>query len=409
MSPVENPMFENGRDPEQLRRRLRIGGIIAGVIVIAAVAEGLISRALSESRLREWTEAQTIATVAVIAPGHGGDVATLNLPGRLEAYSRASIYARAGGYIKSWKVDIGAHVKAGQLLAEIEAPDIDQQLAQAKADLASAEANMNLSTVTAERWRQLLESHVVSKQDVDDKNGDLAAKQALAKSAAANVQRLQAMVAFTRLVAPFDGIVTARNVDVGQLIVAGSSSGTELFAISDVHKLRVYVSVPQNYVRNITAGTRATIKVPERGDKSYNAVVESTSQAVTAATGTTLIQLAFDNSSGELLPGSYAEVHFELPHAGVALSIPASALIFDAKGLSVATVGTDNRVILKSVTIARDLGKTIEIGSGLDANDQVIDNPPDGIASGTRVRIAGNANAAPVSEGKKQASANERG
>jgi RND family efflux transporter MFP subunit len=377
------------------RRGLRLTGIVFAIAAIVIVATGLYSRASGNARLREWTDAQAIPIVAVAPPASGANAGALELPGRLEAYSRAPIYARVSGYLKSWKYDIGARVKAGQVLAEIETPDLDQQLQQARADLNTAQANEKLAEVTAERWQKILKSNAVSKQDVDEKVSDLAAKRAAVASAKANVDRYVAMKGFTHIVAPFEGVVTARNTDVGALINAGTAAGLELFVISDTHKLRAYVNVPQAYVRSVQPGTKAELTVPEHPEKSYAATIETSSQAVTAASGTTLMQLVVDNSADELLPGSYANARLQLPSNAEALSIPASALIFDAKGLSVAIVGADNRVAVKTVTIARDLGSKIEIASGLGANDRVIQNPPDGIATGAEVRIAGSTAKAP--------------
>jgi len=379
---------------------LRIVGVVAAIVALAIVVQGVVTRAAENSRLKDWTEAQALPTVAVVTPAVGANGNGLELPGRLEAYARASIYARVNGYLKSWKYDIGAHVKVGTVLAEIETPDLDQQLLQARADLGSAQANADLAQITATRWQTVLKSGAVAKQDVDEKLGDLRAKQAMVKAAQANVERLVAMKTFTHLVAPFDGVVTARNTDVGALINAGSSTGTgqELFVVSDTHKLRVYVNVPQTYVPSVPAGTKATIHMPEHPDKTYTATVESSAQSVNATSGTTLMQLGIDNVSGDLLPGGYANVHLDLPSDAAVLSVPASALIFDAKGLSVATVGADNRVSIKPVTIARDFGKVVELSSGIAADDRVIESPPDGIASGTEVRIAAQpppANAAP--------------
>jgi RND family efflux transporter MFP subunit len=373
------------------RRALQLAAVIVGSVALLIVIAGLVMRSEESARLRDWTDAQAIPTVAVAEPGGAGAAATLNLPGRLEAYARAPLYARVSGYLKSWKYDIGAQVKAGQLLAEIEAPDLDQQLAQAEADLATAEANLALSTTTAQRWQSMLGTNAVSKQEVDEKTGDLAAKQALVKAARANVDRLRATEGFKRIVAPFDGVVTARQTDVGQLIQAGGGTGPELFEMSDVRTLRVYVSVPQNYVPRVPPGTQARLSVPEHPDKTYTATVESSSQSVTAASGTTLMQLAVDNAARELMPGSYAEVRLELPHDAVTLSIPASALIFDGKGLRVATVDATDHVRLKTIVIARDLGPSVEISSGLSADDRVVQSPPDGLGDGSLVRIAGNA------------------
>ncbi len=383
---VGNPRSEFQSKPQ---RKLRVAGIVGVVLAVVIVAYGMITRAAESSRLRDWTEAQALPTVSVAPPNSGTNNSGLELPGRIEAYSRAPIYARVSGYLKSWKYDIGAQVKAGDLLAEIETPDLDQQLLQARADLASARANAALAQSTAKRWTAMLGSDSVSKQEVDEKTGDLSAKQAMVKAAQANVDRVVAMKGFTRIQSPFDGIVTARETDVGQLINAGAGGGQELFVVSDTKKLRVYVSVPQNYVPSVPPGTKATLSVPEHADKTYAATVESSSQSVTAASGTTLMQLSVDNRAGELMPGGYASVHLEMAGRANVLSVPASALIFDAKGLSIATVDASNHVALKPVTIARDLGKIIEIGSGLAATDRVIENPPDGIGNGAEVRIAG--------------------
>jgi len=370
------------------RRKLRVAGIILAIVAVAVAVTGIATRAAEDTRLRERADNQSIPTVALIAPGKSGDAGALELPGRLEAYSRASIYARVSGYLKSWKADIGTPVKAGQLLAEIETPDLDQQLLQAKADLASATANAALAGTTAKRWQSMLGSDSVSRQEADEKTGDAEAKDAMVKAGQANVDRVLALKSYTRIVAPFDGIVTARNTDVGALISAGSTTGPELFTVSDVRKLRVYVSVPQSYASIVKVGTRAKLVVPERPGKSYSATVESLSGAVNVASGTMLIQLAVDNAAGELLPGGSANVSLEQPRTVGGLSIPPSALLFDKSGLRVATVGADDKVLLKRVTISRDLGKVIELGSGITADDRIIEAPPDGIADGDLVRIA---------------------
>jgi RND family efflux transporter MFP subunit len=369
------------------RSRLRSAGIVGAVVAMVAVASGIGIRAVDNKRLREWTDERAIPTVAVVTPAGETDATTLELPGRLEALSRAPLYARVSGYLKSWKVDIGAPVKAGQLLAEIEAPDIEQQLLQAEADLATAQANAALAVSTAKRWQSMLGGDSVSKQEVEEKLGDLAAKQAIVNAQRANVERLRTMRGFTRIVAPFDGVVTARDTDIGALISAGSGAGQELFVVSDIKRLRVYVNVPQVYASNLRNGASASVTVPDRPGKNYSAKVEAASGAVNVATGTTLVQLSVDNAAGELLPGSYADVSFELPRNSAALRVPASALIFDQAGLRVATVGEGDRVVMKPITIARDHGAMIEVGSGLNPQDRVIQTPPDGIAEGTVVRI----------------------
>jgi len=385
-------------------RQLRLAGIVAAVIVLIIVVAGLSLRASDNEQLRNWTEEQAIPSVVIIKPGKQGDTPTLDLPGRLEAYSRASLYARVSGYLKSWKVDIGTPVKAGQLLAEIEAPDLDQQLLQGKADLASARANASLAEITAARWQLLVKQNYVSKQAADEKTGDFMAKQALANSAQANLDRLQALKNFTRIVAPFDGLVTARGTDIGALINVGSGVGLELFEVSKTDTLRVYVNVPQTYVPSIPPGTKARIMVPERPGKVYAAAVAASAQAVNIASGATLMQILVDNANGELLPGAFANISFDLPHNFEVLSIPASALMFDKAGLRVATVGPDSRVILKAVTIMRDLGKLIELSSGLAADDRVIETPPAGIAEGDLVRIADTPKKAGGAEGSSDSS-----
>jgi RND family efflux transporter MFP subunit len=285
-------------------------------------------------------------------------------------------------------VDIGSPVRAGQLLGEIEAPDLDQQLSQAKADLMTAQANEALAKTTAERWQRLLKTDSVSVQEVDMKVGDFAAKEAVVKAASANVERLQVMEGFKRIVAPFAGIVTARDTDVGALINAGSGKGLELFVVSDIHKLRLYVNVPQTYVARVTPGTKAQMTVPERPGRTFTATVEASSHSVDPASGAALVQLSVDNRAAELLPGAFASVHFDLPWASADLSVPASALIFDHSGVQVATLGPDNRIALKPVSIARDLGDVVQISSGLAATDRIVDSPPDGIGQGDQVRIA---------------------
>ena len=391
MSPDTSTAPRPSEPRPRSRRGLAIVGTICGLALLVVVADGLWSRQASEAALKEWTDKQAVPTVSLISPSQQTNKNYLDLPGRLEAYSRAPIYARVGGFLKGWYVDIGTQVKAGQLLAEIEAPDLDQQLLQAKASLASAKAAEALATVTAQRWQQLGTSNAVSRQTVDEKTGDLTVKQALTKAAQATVDRLEVLSDFKRVVAPFDGIVTTRNTDVGALINADSSAGLALFVISDVKKLRLSVSIPQNYVPAVRLNTNVQITVPEYPGKIYNGQVEASSRAVDAQTGTTRMQVVVDNSSGELMPGAFANTRIELPTNPQALTIPAGALIFDRKGLRVATVGAGDKVVLKPVTISRDLGQIVEIGSGLAADDRVIESPPDGLVDGDLVRVVNTA------------------
>ena len=382
---MSQPEQISGKSAHRLRQ---VGGVLV-LLGIAVVAYGLGSRATQNSRLHDLTEAQALPVVAIVAPTHVENNANLDLPGRLQAYITAPIYARVPGYLKDWKHDIGSKVKAGDLLAEIDTPDLDQQLMQARAALSVAEANAKLAQITAERWQSLAKTDAVAQQDVDQRTFTWNANVAQVKAAQANVDQLVAEESFKRLVAPFDGIVTARDTDIGALINVGAVGGPQLFVVSDTRKLRVYVNVPQNYVPSVPPGTKATIRVPEHPNKSYSGTVEASAQAVTPSSGTTLMQLIVDNSAGDLMPGDYASMHLQIAAPANVLSIPSSALIFDANGLAVATVSADNHVLLKSVTIERDLGAIVELAAGLSPNDRVIQNPPDGIGNGAPVRLAG--------------------
>jgi RND family efflux transporter MFP subunit len=387
--------------------RLRQAGGVFALLAIAVVAYGVGSRASQNSRLHDLTEAQAVPVVAIVTPSRVENNSGLDLPGRLQAYISAPIYARVPGYLKDWKHDIGGKVKAGDLLAEIETPDLDQQLMQARAALSVAQANAKLAQITAERWQSLANTDAVAKQDVDQRTFTWNANMAQVKAAQANVDQLVAEEGFKRLIAPFDGIVTARDTDIGALINVGAGGGQELFVVSETSRLRVYVNVPQNYVPSVPPGTKATIRVPEHPDKTYSGTVEASAQAVIPSTGTTLMQLIVDNSAGELMPGDYASMHLQIAAPANVLSVPSSALIFDAKGLSIATVNADNHVVLKPVTIQRDLGAVIEIASGLALNDRVIENPPDGIDTGAQVRLAAAAPSAAVAGQTKKK--NEKG
>jgi len=393
-------MFRPDRHPNRpAPHRMRLVGSAFVLLSIAVVAYGLGSRTALNSRLHDLTEAQAAPVVAIVAPSTVENHAGLALPGRLEAYIRAPIYARVPGYLKSWKHDIGGKVKAGDVLAEIDTPDLDQQLAQARADLSVAEANAKLAQISAERWQSLASTDAVAQQDVDQRTFTLNANIAQVKAAQANVDRLVAEQGFKHLLAPFNGVVTARDTDIGALINVGAAGGAELFVISEARKLRVYVNVPQNFVPSVPPGTKATIRVPEHPNRTYSGTVEASAQAVNPSTGTTLMQLIVDNGAGEMMPGDYASIHLQIADATEALRVPSSALIFDAKGLSVATVDANNRVLVKSVSIARDLGAVVELASGLMPTDRVIENPPDGIATGAEVRLAG---AAPVARNAGQ-------
>lgn len=368
-------------------RRLKTMGFLAICTAIVVVVSGLALRNRQDEAVKSWTQEQDIPTVKVIALEQGSTLSHLTLPGVVQAYYDAPIYARVPGYLKMWYQDIGARVKKGQVLAIIDTPDLDQQLEQAKADLVTERAKLQLAQVTAARWKRLLTQDAVSAQESDEKTDDMAVKTALVKAAQANVNRLQAMEAFKQLTAPFDGIVTARKTDIGDLIVAGGDKGPELFAVADVHKLRVYVSVPQAYSAHLTPGITAMLTLPEFPEHQFKAVMVSSASAVSSTTGTVLVEMSLDNSKGEINPGDYAEVHFDVPSSYVHIRVPSSALIFRAAGLQVATLGADNRVVLKKIRLARDDGAYVEVAAGLSVNDQIIDNPPDSLSNGEKVVV----------------------
>jgi RND family efflux transporter MFP subunit len=371
------------RDPRAKRYAL----IALGLAVILAVW-GIASRLIARTALEREAASAAIATVATVKPIQGPASDKLVLPGTVQAYYEAPIYARTSGYLSVWHTDIGTSVKKGQLLAEIETPEVDQQLRQAQADLATAQANYELARTTNERWQGLLASQSVSQQDADQRAGDAAAKAAARRSAAANLARLHELESFKRVVAPFEGVVTQRNTDVGALINAGQSPGSALFRVADTHRLRIYVSVPQPYAAAVQPGLTARLEFADRPGKSYTAAVASTARALDASSRTLQVELQIDNAKGELLPGSYAQVYFNLAAGADTLRIPVNAVLFRSQGLEVAVLDADHRVHLKTITQGRDFGTEIEVLSGVTAADTLVLNPPDSISEGAQVRIA---------------------
>jgi RND family efflux transporter MFP subunit len=371
-------------------RTLARGGAVVVAVGLVIVVWSVMSARSAAARLKEATEAQSVVTVATVNPQPLTELSDLILPGNLQANYEAPIYARTSGYLKRWLVDIGAPVKAGQLLGEIESPEVESQLRQAQADLVTAQANQKIASVTAERWRNLRASDSVSKQEADEKISVAASNDAQVQAARANVQRLRELSGFQKIVAPFDGIVTARNTDIGQLIAAGNNTGPELFRVADMRRLRLYVRVPQTYAAMMTPGLTAELVFPDRPGKVYSAKLDSTSSAIDLSTRTLLAQLSVDNSHNELLPGAYSEVHFKLPAGATsaAYKVPANVLLFRGDGMHVATVGDNGRVVMKAVTIGRDYGSDIEIVQGLAADDKVILSPPDSLTDGVDVRVA---------------------
>lgn len=369
-------------------RRLKLMGAAAVVAAAIVVAVGLVTRVNADQEMKAWTQDQAIPTIG-LAKVEGGGERQLALPGDVQAFNNAPIHARVSGYLKKWYVDIGTPVKAGQVLAEIDTPDLDQQVMQARADLATAQANQSLAATTAKRWEGLVAADAVSKQEAEEKSGDLAAKTSLVNAARANLNRLLALESFKKITAPFGGVVTARSTDIGQLITTGGANDAALFTVADQHKLRVYVRAPQNYSALIHKGLSADLTVPEYPGQTFKATVVNQSQAVGPQSGAELIELSLDNAGGKIKSGEYAQVSFRLTSPASTMRIPATSIQYRHGGPVVAVVSADNHVKIRPITVLRDLGSSVEIGAGLSAADHVIDNPPESLADGDLVRIAG--------------------
>jgi RND family efflux transporter MFP subunit len=366
--------------------------VLAVVTAVLLVIFGILPRIQARTALRQETARMAVATVAVVQPKHTAPSQEIVLPANVQAFADAPIYARTNGYLKRWYVDIGGHVKAGQLLAEIDTPEVTQQLRQATADLATSRANLNLSKITADRYAGLLKTDSVSKQESDNAAGDYEAKQAALQSAQANVKRLEELQSFQRIYAPFSGVITARNTDVGALINSGSTggNGNELFHIAQPDKLRVYVSVPQVYSQAAKPGITADLTLAEFPGRRFQGKLVRTANAIDPTSRTLLVEIAVDNPTGQLFTGSYAEVHFKLPTPTSSLILPVNTLLFRAEGLRIATVGPDQKVQLKPITIGHDFGSEVEVVAGLNGNENVIINPPDSVIDGQTVRLAQN-------------------
>jgi RND family efflux transporter MFP subunit len=359
--------------------------LVAGAVVY----RGITTRVRAAAAVKADTNDLAIPSVSVTHPKLGAPQQELVLPGNIQAFIDAPIYARTTGYLKRWYVDIGGRVKNGQLLAEIDTPELDQQLQQARADLATAKANYNLAQITADRYQSLLQSDSVAKQDVDNAVGDEHAKKAMVDSAAGNVARLEQLQSFEKVYAPFDGVLTARETDIGQLIVANSSAtaAKELFRVASINPLRVYVNVPQVNSPSAKPGVEAYLTMPQYPGKRFPGKVVRNAEAIDQASRTLLTEVDVANPTGEILPGAYAEVHLKLPSTAAAVIIPVTSLIFRSQGLRIAIV-RQNHATLVPITIGRDFGTEVEVVSGLDANDEVITNPPDSLADGEEVRSA---------------------
>ena len=377
----------------QLRVLLVI--VLAVGILGFGLYSGVRSRRVANTELKRATADAAVEVVKVVSPTLTEPTQEILLPGTTQAFTDASLFARTNGYVKAWHFDIGARVKKGELLAEIESPEVDQQLQQARADLATAQANLRQAQITANRWSALLQSDAVSRQETDQALSALSAMKATAESNAANVRRLEQLQGFEKIYAPFDGVITARNVDIGVLVDAGANTpGRELFHMAAIQTLRVFVAVPEVYSRGTRPGTPATLTLDEFPGRSFGGMLARTANAIDLTSRTLLIEVDVDNPRGELLPGAYVFVHLKLPGQVASVTIPASTLLFRAEGLQVAVVRNDQAQLVP-VTIGRDYGATVEVVSGLQAGDQVVVSPSDSLTSGTRVRIA-NAPAGPA-------------
>ncbi len=365
---------------------LKTLGWAAGAGALGLVIGGLTGRLSDEKALTEVAKAYSTPSVKTIHLTTLKEGEILRLPGTLQAFNNAPIYSRVNGYVKRWLFDIGDKVRANQILAEIETPDLDQQLEQALADLETAKAHANLAEITAKRWKKLLLTDSVSPQEADEKNGDFVAKRSIVTAAQANVDRLKALEGFKRITAPFDGIVTTRNTDIGALINAGQQSGKELFTVADQSKLRLYVSVPQIFMGKLKNGMQASLDVPEHPGLKYTAKFVGESKAVNESSGTVLIQLLVDNKDLTLRPGDFANVALTMPASENAVVVPSSVLIYRKEGQFIATLGAENKVVLKKVEIARDMGNLVQIASGISPDDEIIDVPPDSLENGEIVR-----------------------
>ena len=400
--PPESPALSVVQAP---RRRTRSWLVIGTAVLIFAgiLAYGIFARLRSESQVRADTSQMAVPTVQVTSPRRSAPSQEIVLPGNVQPFVSSPIYSRTNGYLKNWYVDIGAHVRQGQLLAVVQTPEVDQQLLQSRSNLSTAQANLKLAEITKNRYQGLLTTHAVAQQDVDNAVGTYNANKAIVQADQANVKQLEALQSFERIYAPFDGIITARNTDIGDLINSGNSGNvkTDLFHISQPGKLRVYVNVPEQYSKGATPGLTAELSLAEFPGRRFQGKLVRTSSAINFATRTLQAEVDVDNPTGELLTGSYAEVHLTLPGQSSTYLIPVSALIFRAQGLQVAVV-KDGSAALTRVTPGHDFGEQIEIVSGLTGNEQVIVNPPDSIVSGQKVQVVQASATQPAPTGRTQ-------
>ncbi len=386
--------------PSMSRLRWIFGLVVVLLVVGAVVAMGIIPRLRERQALQNETQREAEPAVTVLHPTLAAPAEEVVLPANIQAFIDAPIYARTNGYLRHWYFDIGAHVRKGQLLADIESPEVDRQLEQAKEDLRTAQANLQLAQITAARYVDLFKTDSVAKQDVDNAVQNSAARNATVKAAQANVQRLQQLVDFEKIYAPFNGVITARNTDIGQLIDSGSSGGPqrELFHVAAIDKLRVFVPVPQVYSHSTVPGIQAELTLPELPGRRFAGTLVRTARAIDPATRTLLVEVDVVNSTGLLFPGAYTQIHFKIKSTNSTLIIPSTSLIFRSKGLRVPVLGAGNRVHLLPVTLGRDFGNTVEVIAGLQDNASIIANPPDSLVEGEVVRVVNSKPAQDVEE-----------
>jgi RND family efflux transporter MFP subunit len=369
------------------RRSLLTAATAAALLAALVVGHGFVGRAQSKQEVMDWTNTQAIPTVALAQLIPGASHQALTLPGNIQPFNRAAIFARVNGYVKSWDHDIGSPVKTGQVLARIDAPDLDQQLSQAKATLASVKANEQIATLTANRNNILVQKQIVAQQLADQTAADATAKEAVVDANEANVRQLEAMQSFKTLSAPFDGVVTARNVELGMLINSGGS-GQPLFEVSDLHRVRIYVQVPQSFSAGLAPGLKATFEMPQYPGVQFDATLSHISKAINPTSHSMQVELQADNAAGKFFGGSYCNVHFEIPTEANLVKVPSTALVTGNQGTQVATLDSHDKVVLKSVQLGRDLGDNVEVLAGLSPSDRIINSPPETLATGDTVRVA---------------------
>ncbi|WP_293970478.1 efflux RND transporter periplasmic adaptor subunit [Sphingomonas sp.] len=374
-------------------RRLRVAGAIAAAVALSVVVAGTISRASQTKEAQQWSDGAAIPTVHLVTVSGSKDGEPLVLPATMQAWVGSRLFARVPGYVRSWQHDIGAHVAAGTALGVIDTPELDQQIVAARAQLAMSAASEKLARSTAARWNDLLADRSVSRQEADEKNGDLATKTAAVDAAKANLGQLMAMKSFAVIRAPFAGVLTARNADIGDLVGPNASNPRPIFAVAQTGRMRIYANVPQSYSAHMQPGLKAVLVVPDYPGRTFTAEIIGNSGAINSQTGNLQVQLAADNADGALKPGGFAQVRFALPARGDVVEVPSSTLIFRGTSPQVATVDAAGRIHMRPLILGRDLGRVVEVLSGLHSGDRIVDNPPDSLAERDVVKVGAPGNA----------------